>query len=74
MESRKSKTDPRGLDVWELARQTGFHAETLRAWARRGRIPGRNYGGSVGYRFCLELVRRALDRRFKSKAEREAAL
>lgn len=65
-------TDPRGLCSRGLSAATGFHEETLKRWARLGRIPGRNYGGCVGWRFRLERVSEALGRRFGNAAEKEA--
>ena len=38
------------LTVAEITEQIKVHAETVRRWLRQGDLPGRNFGGKMGYR------------------------
>jgi DNA-binding transcriptional MerR regulator len=57
----------------ELAIKLGLHVETVRDYARRGIIKGKNYKGRKGYDFNLEKVERDLSLHFGNAAERDLA-
>lgn len=52
-------TDERWLTVAEIVDMLKVHENTVRRWLRSGKLPGRNFGGRMGYR-----VREADLRRF----------
>lgn len=39
-----SRAGTRLIDAAEVAEMTGFHADTILRWARRGTIPSRKFG------------------------------
>lgn len=57
----------------DLAKEFGLHVETVRDYARRGILEGKNFRGSRGYHFEPEKARKALSLRFGNPAERELA-
>ena len=40
----------RWLTVAEIVAQLQVHEQTVRRWLREGKLPGRNFGGRIGYR------------------------
>jgi excisionase family DNA binding protein len=38
------------VTVGEIAEQLQISEATVRAWLRTGRLPGRNFGGQIGWR------------------------
>ncbi len=43
-------TEDSWVTIEEIATRLHVHPETVRRWLRKGTLPGRNFGGRMGYR------------------------
>lgn len=55
----------------EFAKEVGLTAKTVRQYARRGILPGLNFGGKRGWVLDREKCLRALSLQFGNAAEKD---
>ena len=60
------ESPPEALSVLEVAAECGVHPETVRRWAREGRVPARKFGNTI---FILaadveELMKKTKERKY----------